>query len=182
MMCSTTSDHFSLFYPNSIPGSFLGRVRTIQMFYHCLFNIAMIFFYWFHRTCTLWFVCAYFIRGCEFKKKKKYFEKIYISYGGNGDCFIRGKRCQLTVCPDTCTDTFESSALCRPMRSDIQFCAFQSKRCTMPSPVQATYRWALHSRASKCHRNLNDTWRIDLSAVNKNIKTIYLVREQNKRS
>lgn len=123
-------------------------------------------------------LCVHILLGVV----KIYNIKIYISYGGNRDSFIRGKRCQLTVCPDTYTDTFESSALCRPMRSDIQFCAFRSTRCTMPSPVQATYRWALHLRALKCHRNLNDTWRIDLSAVNINIKNIYLVWEQNKRS
>lgn len=76
----------------------------------------------------------------------------------------RGKRFQSNVCHGTCTDRSGSSIWCRPMRPDIRFCALRSTQYTMPSPIRASYRWALHSLASKFRRTLGDISRIDLSA------------------
>lgn len=83
------------------------------------------------------------------------------------DRFIREKRSQLTFCHDTWTDTCESLASNRPMRSGIRFCALQSKPYTMPSPIRATYQRALHLLVSKCHRDSFYIWCIVLSAAKK---------------
>lgn len=85
-------------------------------------------------------------------------------------CSTRGKRFQSNVCHGTCTDRSGSSVWCRPTRPDIRFCALRSTQYTMPSPIRASYRWALRSLASKFRRTSVDIWRIDLSVEKKKTK------------